>query len=229
MEKEMTETDTLAADLRAIDAPAAVAERQRRAEAILDSYGLHELLKLEKQFSMTDRAFIIQAWRTEHPTIPAGNWRANAAAEANGRAREVGAKYIAEQLRLSDIQAVHADPDRLEAARVQEAYVRQVGAMAFRQGNREDFFIKRFAELVTERAEALAVGDNDGARAAERRLNKHTGIDYPQMPAAAWETADLLPAADRDAEHARLAQKYGPRADAKKSRGRVRVGAAVEG
>jgi len=45
----------------------------------------------------------------------------------------------------------------------------------------------------------------------ERKLERHTGIPFPQLPGAAWEAADLLPPADRQAEYDRLEAKYGPR------------------
>jgi hypothetical protein len=223
------QTDTnLAADLAAVDSPAAKADRQRRAERLFDSYPEVELRKLELGFSLQDRDYVAQPWRTRHETIPAGNWATEAAAEAARRFREVGAKYIAEQLRLVDISAVYGDPDRQEADRIRSAYNQVVSSVAAAKGNKEHRFIERFAELIAERTDAEAVGDDAGVRRAESALGRHVGIQYPQLPAAAWESADqMADAAARDAEYRRLEAKYGPRDTKKSTRSRSRAGATV--
>ena len=120
-----------------------------------------------------------------------------------------------------EIDGKHNPPsetaDSVEAARIHNHYNSQVSAVAFRQGDQKPRFVARFAELIAERADAAAVGDDDGVRSAERRLDRHTGVPYPQVPDAAWATADLLPAATRDAEYSRLERKYGPRSTAEEN------------
>jgi hypothetical protein len=137
-------------------------------------------------------------------------------------------KQIKAQLRIADEQAVRNHPDLLESGRIWTAYAKQVNAVAFAQGEKEPAFVRRVRELLAERADAESVGEDGGVRSAERRLECHTGIPYPQLPAAAWETADLLPSHEREAEYERLAKKYGPRGKSDtKSRGRVRAAAPV--
>jgi hypothetical protein len=229
MEKMTNETDAaLAADLAALDAPSAKADRLRRAERLFDGYAEVELRKLELGFSMQDRDYVKQAWRTQHQTVPTGNWAGDAAAEASRRFRETGTKHIAEQLRLVDIQAVMNNPDRAEASRIQSSYNRQVSAVAISKGNKEHVFIEKFAMLISDRADAEAVGDDAGVRRAETALGRHVGVPYPSLPDAAWDSADqMADAAARATEYRRLEAKYGPRDARKSTRSRTRAGATA--
>jgi hypothetical protein len=215
-----TETDTLAA----VDSPAARAERERRAEKIFEGLSETEIVKLEKRFSTADRNYVTQAHQTPFQDNVASQWIAEANAEARRRFREVALKELVEQLRLIDAQRAEQDPDALEAERIWAAYLRAVSSVALRQGNKEDAFVKRWRELVADRAEAEAIDDAAGVRAAERRLDRHVGIAYPRLPDAAWSTAKVLPPAEREAEYRRLEAKYGPRTETKKSTRRSRAG-----
>jgi hypothetical protein len=209
-------------DLAAVDSPAAVADRERRAATIFDALSEPELVKLEKRFSSSDRNYIIRARATPFQDNVTSQWIAEANAEARRRFREVALKELAEELRVADVQRAEQDPDRQEEERIRAEYLRQVSSVAFRQGNKEDAFVKRFRELVADRAEAEAIGDEAGVRAAERRLDRHVGVPYPRLPDAAWATAKVLAPAEREAEYRRLEQKYGPR-DTKPTRRRSRA------
>jgi hypothetical protein len=229
MRREVTTTDsTLADDLAAVDAPKAVAERERHAQAIFEDLPLSELIKLSKRLSMADRNHVAGAHHTAFEDIKSAEWHAAANAEARRRFREAAVRELAAQLRLVDMQAVMTDPDRAEAERVRSTYNRQVAAVAISKGTKEHAFIEKFATLIADRADAEAVGDDGAVRRAEAALTRHVGVVYPQLPAAAWDSADLMAdAAARDAEYRRLAAKYGPRTDRKSTRSRTRAGATA--
>lgn len=89
------------------------------------------------------------------------------------------------------------------------AYATQVTRIAFSQGNEESRFVGRWKALIEER-HTLELEGNP-TTAIDRRLESLVGVPYPQLPEAAWDTADLMPAADRQAEYDRLTAKYGPR------------------
>jgi hypothetical protein len=201
----------LAAELAAVDTPAADAERAKRAEVSLAGLSYHDLGVLGLHASIADTNHIRNAFRTDYAGPQTDDWYANASAEARRRARSVALQLIKDQLRIDDIRSVWADPDRLEDERIRSAYNVQVAAVARTKGNEEPAFVSRFAELIVDRREAVAHDDADAIRAAEVRLQRHTGVPWPQVPSAAWESADTLPAAERADEYARLEAKYGPR------------------
>ena len=95
-----------------------------------------------------------------------------------------------------------------------DAYAKGVDRAAFEKGNKADQFVSKVRELVDARTDAEAYGDSDAVRSIERRLDRLTGIPFPQLPAAAWAAADLMPAASREEEYQRLTAKYGERSRA---------------
>jgi alkylhydroperoxidase family enzyme len=118
-------------------------------------------------------------------------------------------KQAEEALRRSDEAALYRDPDRLEEQRIWNAYTHQVSAAAWQQGNKSDEWVRRWREMIADRAAAENYGDSTAA--IDARLLRHVGVPYPQLPGAAWDTADLLPATDRQTEYDRLTAKYGQR------------------
>ncbi len=111
----------------------------------------------------------------------------------------------------------------MEAERVWLAYAGQVSAVAWAQGDKEPRFTAAFRDLIAARNDAEASGDDVDVHAVEARLNRLTGVPYPQLPEAAWVAADLLPATDRQAEYDRLERKYGPRNPATTGSAKVRT------
>ena len=108
---------------------------------------------------------------------------------------------------LEDMQAIYADPDRMESDRVWHAYCVQVTAAAFQWGNKSEDWVRRWRQLVADRAAAEEYGDPTGA--IDARLERHVGIPYPRLPEAAWAAVDTIPgAAEREAELLRLERKY---------------------
>lgn len=114
-------------------------------------------------------------------------------------------------IRARDMRQIECDPDLLEDHRIRQAYNAQVSAIAWAKGDGEARFVRKFNALIEERRDAEEYGDDAGVRSAERQLDRHTGVPYPLLPAAAWDAADLLPASDRQQELDRLEKKYGPR------------------
>ena len=51
--------------------------------------------------------------------------------------------------------------------------------MAWSTGDKETAFIARFKALIADRNDAEAFGDAEGVRAAEARLFRLTGVEYP--------------------------------------------------
>lgn len=132
--------------------------------------------------------------------------------ETNSRMRAA----MIDELMLDELareeSAIRNHPDRMEYARIWNAYAAQVESIAFTKGNQSDAFVRRFQGLMSERSDAEAYADDDAIRSIEARLNRHTApVNFPVLPSAAWDAADLLPASDRQAELDRLEQKYGPR------------------
>ena len=134
-----------------------------------------------------------------------------AAATADRNVLEVVARQQAIYRRADAVRAIHFDPDRAEADRIWNAYMRQINSVAFTHGNKVDAFARRFWVLVGELEDAQSYDDDAGVRAGEARLFRHTGRRWPQLPEAAWVQADLLPEAVRQEELDRLEVKYGPR------------------
>ncbi len=86
----------------------------------------------------------------------------------------------------------------------------------------EPALVAQWRELIADRQATEEYGDPTAA--IDARLLRHVGVPYPQLPQAAWDTADVLAAAERQAEYDRLTAKYGPRTpvtdEAPKRRGR---------
>lgn len=112
-------------------------------------------------------------------------------------------------LRLQDERDLYSDPDRVEEQRISSAYLKQVSAVAWSQGNKSEAWVAKWQELVRKRTTAEEYGEStDGL---DHQLEKLVGVRYPVLPLAAWETADALPEREREPEWKRLEAKYGPR------------------
>jgi hypothetical protein len=213
-----------------LDTSEAVADRMRRAEKILDDSDELERRRLEMRFTQRQYGYIEDPLKTpwtmssSDPKWAASrdDWLAKAQVESKRRWREVALSQIADQLRNVDEQAIYNQPDRLEAQRIWTAHGTSVAAVAWAQGDQSEMWLKRWRDLLERRSDLEAIGDERGVRAATAKLDRYTGVPYPQLPDAAWTAADLLPEADRQAEYARLEAKYGPREKPTPANGRRR-------
>ena len=113
-----------------------------------------------------------------------------------------------DHLRRQDEQAVHNDPDRVEAIRVWQMYCSLVSSIAWQEGNQSDAWVTRWRDLIQRRNDAEAYGDDTGA--IDRSLERMK-VPYPKLPGAAWLAADTLSESERTAEYERLTVKYGAR------------------
>jgi hypothetical protein len=100
-------------------------------------------------------------------------------------------------LRVSDLNAVYADPDRYEAERIWHPYAKQVTAVAFGQGDRESVFIKKWQELLEKREVAEEYNDAAALRRVDAQLERHVGVPYSSLPNAAWDAVERLPEPER--------------------------------
>ena len=112
------------------------------------------------------------------------------------------ARQCEQHLRRTDEADLYRDPDRLEEQRIWNAYLHQVSAYAWRQGNKSERWVAQWRELIADRQATEEYGDPTAA--IDARLLRHVGVPYPQLPQAAWDTADVLAAAERQAEYDRL-------------------------
>jgi hypothetical protein len=196
--------------LAGVDSPAAVADRRKRAQKWAEKLEGRARGRMFEYASLGEMNSIREPFRTPFagPHLH-GKALEDAERKAGRAADAVVLKQCEIQLRARDIQAVYNDPDRMEAERVWLAYAGQVSAVAWAQGDKEPRFTATFRDLIAARNDAEASGDAAGVRAVEARLNRLTGVPYPQLPEAAWDVADLLPEADRLIEMERLEKKYG--------------------
>ena len=212
--------------LAAVDSPEAVADRKKRAkkwaeqlegrargEMIFQSGTVEVSRALEPIYrSGTSTSFAFGADpAARFPVQQSASADRSAEIEAGRNMDELVARQCEIYLRAEDVRAIYIDPDRYEDERIRQAYNSQVAAVAWSQGSKEASFVATFKELIAERRDAEAYGDNDGVRSAERRLERLTGVPWPQLPGAAWDAADTLPETERQAEYDRLTEKYGPR------------------
>ena len=191
------------------------AGRNKRATVLWDGYGTFEQDNVLRHRSFTETDYLREPQKSPYPGIPAQHELAAVAAEVARRTRILGIRQIARQPLLVDIAADHNHPDRAEAQPVWDAYAKGVDRAAFEKGNKAHQFVSKVRELVDARTDAEAYGDSDAVRSIERRLDRLTGISFPQLPAAAWAAADLMPAAC-GREYQRLTAKYGERSRATK-------------
>jgi hypothetical protein len=146
----------------------------------------------------------------------------DAEARADRNMEALVARQIEIDLEAQARSAVYNDPDRSEAERVWQPYANQVQAVAWRQGNKSDAFIKKWREQIDARNEAEEDGYDAAVRRIDARLLSLVGVPHPVLPGAAWEAADMVPASERQQEYDRLEAKYGPRNP--KSNGAAKVG-----
>ena len=212
--------------LAELDSPESIADRKRRAKEMAKK------LVGDARNAMIQTASRDDLQNALEPVYRAANrenWhdsdRARSMPEAQKEAgRNIDAlmpRLCEQHLRRTDEAALYRDPDRLEEQRIWNDYTAQVSAYAWQQGNKSDEWVRRWQQMVADRAAAEEYGDPTGA--IDARLLRHVGAPYPVLPDAAWAAADTMPS-DRQAEYDRLTAKYGPRipstTDAPKRRGR---------
>ena len=215
----------LDAALAALDTPEAVADRkvraQKRAEKlegldrskVIHSAGRGELDRALSPLLRPGDVGSVNPGRYV-PLDPARE--AEAEVQTGRNVDALVARQCEIQLRAEDERAIYFDPDRAEADRIWNADVQPITVkVRLLMGDEADRFVAQFRDLVAERTQAEDTDDDDALRAAERKLQRLTGTAWPVLPAAAWDTADQLPATERKAEYARLTEKYGPRDDPK--------------
>jgi hypothetical protein len=216
--------------LAELDSPEAVADRKRRAKEMakkLAGDARNGMIKtasredLQKVLDPIYRAANRENWNDSTRAKP----MPEAEKEAGHLMDALMPRLCEEHLRRTDETDLYRDADRLEEQRIWNAYATQVSNYAWRQGDKSDVWVRRWQQMIADRAAAEEYGDPVGA--IDARLLRHVGIPYPQLPSAAWDTADVLPATERQAECDRLTAKYGPREpsttpamDAPKRRGR---------
>ena len=203
-----------------LDSPEAVADRRKRAARRA------EALEGDARGRVIYAAGTVELGKALYPLqglhLSPSNAEVRAAEVEAGRGVD---RLVLEQcmihLRAEDMAEIYRDPDRMEQERIWQAYQLQVNAAAFQQGNKGDAWVARWREMVAARQDAESFGDSTAA--IDDRLLRLVGVPYPQLPQAAWDTADLLPATERQLEYDRLTKKYGPStsaADTPKRRGR---------
>jgi hypothetical protein len=200
--------------LAELDSPESIADRKRRAKEMskeLVGDARNAMIRTASRFEF-DTALdpIYRAANRE-------NWHDSTRAKPMPEAeKDAGLNIDAlmprlceRHLRRTDEAALYRDPDRLEEQRIWNAYTHQVSAVAWQQGNKSDAWIARWRDMIADRVAVEDYGDSTAA--TDLRLLRHVGVPYPQLPGAAWDTADLLPATERQVEYDRLTAKYGPR------------------
>jgi hypothetical protein len=220
---EITKVIPLEEALKAVDSAEADADRTRRAQKWAEelkaesgpgrrSIALDPYARVVFDAGTSALSEALEPFRYERNRFPTPTESEKRVAEQQVQ-RNVDALVVRQlkiYLRAADVREVYADPERMSHERVWNAYTRGVGAIAFTKGSGEAEFLRRWRDLLHARNDAEAYGDD--VRAIERRLDRLTApVTYPQYPAAAWDAADTLPEADRQAEYDRLEQKYGPR------------------
>ena len=75
---------------------------------------------------------------------PTESEKREAAEQANRNLRKLAIDQIKIRLRAADVQAVYADPDRMEADRIWNSYMVQVDSIAFARGNKVACLCARF-------------------------------------------------------------------------------------
>lgn len=205
-------------DLAVLHSPAATAERRKRCEKMRDELKAQSgpgrrSIALDPLAMLLHRAGTVAMSRALDPPFhDIRTWstgRERKAAEQQAQ-RNLEALILAElELRelASETQAVHNDPERVEYFRIWNAYARSVQSVARTKGNEAEF-VRRFQDLMAERHDAEEYDDEAAVRSVEGRLLRLVGIPFPQLPDAAFEAAQTLPAAERAEELARLEQKY---------------------
>lgn len=191
-----------------LDSPEAIADRRKRAKQMalkVEGDARDDLINSASREAL-ERAF--------SPRKRGNQWERPSESEKRSIERQVTENFDAlvvklaeEELRRRDERALYADPRRLREQRVWNSYTSQVSAMAWRQGNQSDEWVRCWRQLIADRAAASSYGDPVGA--IDARLRQHVGVDYPQMPQAAWAAVETIPgAAEREAELQALEELY---------------------
>jgi len=214
LEERPTKLIPLPDAIKALDSDESVLDRKRRAKQMA--------LKIvgDERNAMIATASRDDLQRACEPIYRAANrenWHdSNQARPMPEAEKEAGRNIDAlmprlceEHLRRTDEAALYRDPARLCQQRVWGSYTTQVSAVAWSQGNKSDTWIARWSSMVAERADLEEFGEPTAS--VDRRLLHHVGVPFPQMPEAAWEAADMLPATERQAEYDRLSAEWGPR------------------
>jgi hypothetical protein len=207
--------------LAALDTFEANADRRKRA------WKMAEAMVDPERSWVIHRTGTIEIAKAMSPHVKVDRWAAFSSAKSEQAAKEAGRNFDAlvareceTMLRQADEAAIYADPDRQEQTRIWNSYTNVIGRVAWSKGNRSDAFIAKWSELIQDRDAAEEMGESTVG--IDRRLEKLTGYPYPVLPGAAWETADVLPDSERQAEMDRLEAKYGPRKPPGEARHRTR-------
>ena len=196
-----------------LDSAEAISDRKRRAKQLakdLVGDARNQMIQtarrddLQRAMAPIYRAANRENWHDSTRALP----MPEAEKEAGRNIDALMPRLCEEHLRRTDEAALYSDPDRLEEQRIWNDYTVQVSAYAWQQGNKSDDWVRRWREMVADRAAAEEYGDPTGA--IDARLLRHVGAPYPVLPDAAWAAADSM-AGDRQVEYDRLTAKYGPR------------------
>jgi hypothetical protein len=198
--------------LAELDSPEAVADRKKRAKQMalkVEGDERNGIIRTARQGDLE------QALAPIHVAAAARGFHTSgrpvsmpdAEREAGRNIDALMPRLCEEHLRRTDEAAIYRDPLRLRHQRVWNLYTSQVSQVAWRQGNKSDDWVRRWRQLVADRAAAEEYGDPTGQ--IDASLKRHVGIDFPRFPEAAWAAVDTIPGeAERQAEMEALEQEY---------------------
>ena len=193
---------TLDEALAAVDSPAAVAERHKQAEALVDdmlAHRPHEFYYSCRLLTITERNAVDQCLRTDHVDVLGADRIAKQYAEA-ARVEREGVIAQTESAPAPACKRSKASTRTRPGTRWKGSgwpTPTAVQSVAWQQGNRSPDFTVKFRQLIQDRDTAEADGDDDEVRTAEARLFKLTGIPFPKEPGCYWDAADTLPESSR--------------------------------
>jgi hypothetical protein len=161
LDDRLATVPTLEEAIAQLDSPEAVADRRKRA-----------LARAKPLEGDTRGRVIWNAGTVELDKALSPLRRQQFPTKAEVRAAEAEAghgvdRLVLEQciihLRAEDMAEIYRDPDRMEQERIWQAYTTQVSALAFRQGNRSDEWVRRWQEMIAARHDAESFGDSTAA------------------------------------------------------------------
>jgi hypothetical protein len=198
--------------LAELDSAEAVADRKRRAKelakklvgdernAMIQTVGRDEI---QKALAPVYLAAAARGFHTSGKPVS----MPQAEMEAGRNIDALMPRLCEEHLRRTDEADLYRDPVRLRHQRAWNLYASQVSQVAWRQGNKSDEWVRRWRQLLADRAAAEEYGDPTGQ--IDASLKRHIGIDYSRFPEAFWAAVDTIPgAAERQAEIEALEQAY---------------------
>ena len=174
--------------MKAVRSPEADIERLRRAREIFENSSEHDRNQICRHLTPD------QLYAAREPLHQQRHWDYNeqlrAEAEVKQNIEALLVREIESHLRIADENAVFADPDYQEQQRIWSAYTAVVSSMAWQQGDKAESWVARWRGLIQDRN--AAVDSESSTTSIDRRLER-LGTPFPQLPQAAWVTADLLP------------------------------------